>query len=120
MVSVTQVIDYIASCIFITIVKWGFCMLPVSCILPLPHVQNFKSRKSTRLEEAFAITMFRFAFLREILQARARTTSPFLAQYAKLTGACLACGSRLLPIVDTTLCLFSRLLEIRATSWYSQ
>ena len=59
--SVTQVIDYITSCIFKTIVKWGFCMLPVSCTLTLPHVHNFKSRAPTRLEEAFAISSLRFS-----------------------------------------------------------
>jgi hypothetical protein len=88
---ITQVIDSITKLHLSSLsFKWGFCMLPVSCILTLPHVHNFKSRESTRLEEAFAICPLRF--LREILQARARTTTRFLAQYAKLTGACLAYG----------------------------
>jgi hypothetical protein len=116
MAFVTQVIDDIkAASSSLSDSQWGFCMLPVSCTLALPHVLNFKSSQTTGLEEAFAICSLRFS-----AGDPAGTCSDhfaFLPQYAKLTG-CMFFSlwlQRLLPTAYNP-CLFSWLLEIRARS----
>lgn len=113
MASVTQVIDFIKpASLSLSDSQWGFCMLPVSCTLALPHVLNFKSSQTTRLEEAFvdhsAICSLRFP-----AGDPAGTCSD---HFAFLAPICKAdkCMFRLLPTAYNP-CLFSRLLKIQAS-----
>jgi hypothetical protein len=95
MASVTQVIDFIkAASLSLSDKSVGLLhAAPVSCTLALPHVLNFKSSQTTRLERGICCKMARFALLREDPAGACSDHFAFLAQYAKLTGACLlGCG----------------------------